>query len=224
MGLFKGTVTTIGKVIAAPAKFIYPSSSRATSKRLFNYDNRVSSVYCPSCGDSYLKMFSESSLPTELQNDIISDREYNDVEDIVYWGCPECHFCYVTPLSERNPKDTINDVKEFIREEGRDGLLSQSVFNDDERNEPIIKNQMRAAYTYYFLAVIATVLFAIGIFQAAFFFCLTIMLFIATFVLTGFKWSYRAWQLHTGNVYSDDPKQQFLGWLSNNNPFKYPNR
>ncbi len=224
MGFFRKATGMAGKIIGGPAKFILPQSTRTNNDRLFNFSNRVKTVYCPSCGESYLKMYGEKDLPVSMKDGIYSVYTFNEFQQPVYWGCPECSFCFETALLDRDPKDTIVDVKEFIRNSGHESdFIDDDVFLA-ENAAPIIANQMRNAYIFYGIAVLMSITFFIGAYNKQLFFCITILLFIATFVLNGLRWSYRAWQLHTGNVYSDNPKKQFFDWMSNNNPLKHPNR
>lgn len=224
MGFFKSAKTTAGKIAGAPAKFIYPQSTRSNNERLFNYKNKVNTIYCPACGESYLKLYGQKNLPLSMQENIYSDRDFNELQQTIFWGCPECSFCYETPLLDREPHETLSDVKDFIRNSGEDvDFINEDVFLE-ENSAPIIASQMRNAYIFYTVAALISITFFIGAYNKQIFFCLTMLLFIGTFVMNGLRWSYRAWQLHTGNVYSDNPKQQFIDWISNNNPLRFPNR
>lgn len=220
MSIFGKSAKVAGKLVSAPAKFLYPKSAQNTGKNLFTYSDRVSTIYCPRCGESHLKLLDNEFVPQRLKDNAYSESDMDDPY-LVYWACPECDFCYAASTSSVSAKKSIEQVRDFIRNSDKGELIDESLLTDDHQ-QAVIKNQMNAAYIFFGLAVISFLLLLFGVYQTAWFFCLTIMLFIATFIMIGLKWSYRAWQLHTGNLYAEDPKAQFLDWLSNNNPLKRP--
>lgn len=221
MGLFKSGVKGVGKVIGAPAKFVFPRAVRKTGSSLFSY--KVSkSIYCPNCGESYLKLLPASEVSNGLMDNAFNTENIISFDHCAFWYCPECSFGYAANIKDdEQASTTIEDVKEFVRQNGRE-LISDDFDSMSEESIEIMKSQMRAAYSFYTAAFFATLLLLYGVYSGGWLFCICIMLFVATFMLIGFRWSYRAWQHYTGNLYADDPKQQFFDWLSNNNPFKAP--
>lgn len=221
MSIFGKSVKVAGKVLTGPAKFLYPKTAQNTGKTLFNYDNRVSSIYCPRCGESYLKLYDNESVPNVMREDTYSFIGTDNPSQTVYWGCPECTFCFAASTESATPRQTIEHVKEFVRQTSRQELMGDNDISDDY-TASIMANQMKLAYLFFSLASGSSMLLLYGVMKGSWFFCITITLFIATFIMIGLKWSYRAWQLHTENLYADDAKAQFFDWLSNNNPLKHP--
>lgn len=221
MSIFGKTAKGLGRVVAAPAKFLYPKAAQNTGKNLFTYNEMVNSIYCPSCGESYLKLLYDDTAPTRIKDNAYSDGEIEDFHTTVYWACPECEFCYAASTERTSAKKSIEQVRNFVRNTDKSEFVNQSLLTESHISK-VIDNQMRSAYIFYALAVIASLLILFGIYKGAWFFCLSMSLFVATFVMVGLKWSYRAWQLHTNNLYAVDSKAQFLDWLSNNNPLKRP--
>ncbi|MBO6224561.1 MAG: hypothetical protein J6N72_03775 [Psychrobacter sp.] len=221
MSIFSTSAKIAGIVVAAPMKFLYPKSAQTTGKNLFAYEGRVNSIYCPSCGESHLKLLNNNSVPQRFKENAYSNGVIEDFDLTAYWACPECDFCYAASTENTTPKNSIAEVREFVRNSSKDDLIDESLMMD-QNSASIIDNQMKAAYLFFTLAVISTALMLYGVYKGSWFFCITITVFIATFILIGLKWSYRAWQKHTGNLYAEDPKAQFFDWLSNNNPLKRP--
>lgn len=221
MSIIGKTAKGFGRVVAAPTKFLYPKAAQNTGKNLFTYSNVVSSIYCPSCGESYLKLLYDENIPTRIRENAYSDGEIVDFNTTVYWTCPECEFCYAASTEKTSPKKSIEQVRNFVRNTDKSEFINESSL-DDSHIAAVIDNQMRAAYIFYTLAVLSFLFILFGIYKGAWFFCISMSLFVATFIMVGLKWSYRAWQLHTNNLYAPDPKAQFLDWLSNNNPLKRP--
>lgn len=221
MSIIGKTAKGFGRVIAAPAKFIYPKSAQNTGKNLFTYQEVVNSIYCPSCGESYLKLLYDDNVPTRIRDNAYSDGEIQDFHTTVYWACPECEFCYAASTKNCSAKKSIEQVRDFVRHTDKADFVNESLLTEAHISG-VIDNQMRSAYIFYALAVASLLLIFFGIYKGAWFFCISMTLFVATFVMLGLKWSYRAWQLHTNNLYAADPKAQFLEWLSNNNPLKRP--
>lgn len=221
MSIFGKSAKVAGKIVSAPAKFLYPKAAQTTGKNLFTYKDRVSSIYCPRCGESHLKLLDNELVPQRLIDGAYSNGEMENLNMIAFWACPECDFCYAASTENSSPKRSIEQVRDFVRNSAKEDLIDDSLLTDDHQYA-VISNQMKAAYIFYALAIISTLLLLFGVYKGAWFFCITIMLFIATFIMIGLKWSYRAWQLHTGNLYAEDAKAQFLDWLSSNNPLKRP--
>lgn len=224
MGIFKSTFGVVGRIAAAPSKFLYPDSSRANHDRLFNLDNYIKTVYCPSCGESYLKLYTDDTVPQRMLDKTYFNQEITDSDKVAHWGCPECDFCYSALVTTENPKETVDDLKDFIRNpENQHIFFDEDVFLS-ENAAPIIARHMRNAYIFYVLSALVTVLFFVGLYKHQLFFSITMTLFVATFLMNGLRWSYRAWQLHTRNVYAENPKEQFYEWLKTANPLKFPNK
>ncbi|MED6316456.1 MAG: hypothetical protein VYA60_04360 [Pseudomonadota bacterium] len=222
MGFFKSVGTVTRKVVTGPKAYIVPRVVRKTGKQLFNYDNRVNSIYCPRCGESYLKLLEPTATPQRVKESAFYLVEDIPEDSLVYWVCPECGFGFeADTYGLKKSKDTIEQVRDFIRDTSLDELHSDIEITDDEIEEKI-NNHMRTSRIYFFISFIFIMFMMIGAIKGAILFVLAISLFIATLVLIALKWSYRAWQLRTNSLYAENPKEQFLTWLSTNNPFKAP--
>lgn len=220
MGFFSVAKTVTRKVVTAPKAYVIPRVVRKNGKKLFNYDDRVESLYCPRCGESYLKLLEPGSTPERVKEAAFYMLDDIPYDNLVYWACPECEFGFEANTHGGKPKDTIEQVRDFIRESSAEVLIDNVM--SDEDIEERINSHMRASRLYFFLTFLLVVFMLVGLFKGALLFVFAILIFIATVALLALKWSYRAWQLRTNSLYAENAKEQFLSWLTSTNPFKTP--
>ena len=221
MGILKTSKTVAGKIVTGPLAYLYPKASQKRTEQILNYKNNVESIYCPRCGESYLKLLDAEDTPETIKETAFYVAEDIPPNSLVYWACPECFLGIAASAEGIKPKHTIDQVREFVRE-CSDEIYNEIAPFDEEEIDERVQNHMRVSYLYFGVTFLLILLMVTGLVKGSFSFVIPLTLFIATSALIALKWSYRAWQVRNDKLFAENPKEQFLDWISSNNPFKTP--
>lgn len=231
MGLLKKTGKKIlkapVKVVTIPFSLVAPKSVRSNQRYFTDMVRAQHSVSCPFCGKGHLLAVSELS---DYENGEVVTEEKNEDEleedrksDGQLW---QCNFCY---QHIKTKKRKVSEVVSYIKNNGRE--IYEGGYAYQARQEKMQNGELRdlvakrITYSRFFfvLSGLSIIPFLYGAAQGALLYSLATLLFGLMLGFIGVSNSYRAWQLYTDSVYSENAKEQFHWWLRNRNWFISPN-
>jgi len=231
MGFFKKTgkaflVKAPLKVVSIPFSLVAPKGVRQNQKYFTQMVKARHAVTCPFCGQGRLMAVSELS-DYEKDEVVIEEDIGDDVEDgkKTQGQLWQCNFCY-QHIKTKTKK--VSQVVSHIKNNGR--MLYENGYAYQQRQDRLESGELRGlaakriTYSrfFYVLSALTIIPFLYGAAQGELLYSFASLMFGIMIGFIGISNSYRAWQLYTDNVYSQDAKAQFHWWLRNRNWFLSP--
>lgn len=231
MGLLKKTGKSFLKLpvkaATIPFSLVATKGLRQNQRYFTDMVRSQGAILCPFCGQGRLLAVSE--LKDLDSNEIVEEEEFKAEEEEEkkpkgqLW---QCNFCY-NHIKTKNRKNA--EVVSYINNNGREIYESGPAYQERQQRlqsgdlKELVSKRIKYSRLFFVLSGLVIIPFLYGAAKGALLYSLAILLFGVMLGLIGISNSYRAWQLYTDNVYSEDAKAQFHWWLKNRNWFISPN-
>ncbi|MGP9666571.1 hypothetical protein [Psychrobacter sp. AOP31-A1-22] len=235
MGLLKKTGKKVlkapVKLVTLPFGLVAPKGVRKNQRYFTDMVRARHSAACPFCGQGHLLAVSELSdyengepvIEEVIETDLEEDKREDKKSKGQLW---QCNFCY---QHIKTKSRQVSEVVSYIKNNGREiyeGGYAYQARQDKLQNgelRELVAKRITYSRFFFVLSGLAIIPFLYGAAQGALLYSFATLLFGLMLGFIGVSNSYRAWQLYTDNVYSENAKEQFHWWLRNRNWFISPN-
>lgn len=230
MSLLKNTGKTLLKaplkVATIPLSLVAPKGVRKNQRYFVDMVRAQHAVACPFCGHGRLLAVSElrdyENGEVVTEEPMEADSEEKVKPDGQLW---QCNLCY---QHIKTKKRKTSEVVSYIKNNGRNIYEGGSAYQERQDKlesgelRKLVSKRIKYSRLFFILAGLTIIPFLYGAAKGVLLYSITTLLFGVMLGFIGISNSYRAWQLYTDNVYTEDAKAQFHWWLRNRNWFISP--